>query len=54
MGVQMDWSERRRSLSLRLAPDSRMLPPLRRTVEVRLGETVRSLVFDGSPVDVKF
>jgi len=54
MGVQMNWSERRRSLSLRLAPDSRMLPPLRRTVEARLGETVRSLVFDGGPVDVKF
>jgi alpha-glucosidase (family GH31 glycosyl hydrolase) len=54
MGVQMNWSERRRSLSLRLTPDSRMLPPLRRTVEVRLEETVRSLVFDGGPLDVKF
>lgn len=54
MGVQMDWSESRRSLSLRLAHDSRMLPPLRRTLEVRLGETVRSPVFDGSPLDVKF
>ena len=54
MGIQMAWNDSRRTLSLRLAPDSRMLPPMRRNIEVKLGETVHSVVFDGSPVEVKF
>jgi len=54
MGVQMDWSESHRTLVLSLAPGSRMLPPLRRNIEVKLGETVRMLAFAGSPVEVKF
>jgi alpha-glucosidase/alpha-D-xyloside xylohydrolase len=54
MGIQMEWNEARRTLTLRLAPDSRMLPPLRRNFEVKLGETVRTLAFSGTPVEVKF
>jgi alpha-glucosidase (family GH31 glycosyl hydrolase) len=54
MGIQMEWNDGRRSLSLRLAPGSRMLPPLRRNFEVKLGETVRPVPFDGSPVEVEF
>ena len=54
MGVQMDWSDNRRTLSLKLAPGSRMLPPSPRNLEVKLGETVRPLAFAGNPVEVKF
>ena len=54
MGIQMEWSEGRQALSLRLAPGSRMLPPMRRNLEVRLGKTVRPSVFAGSPVELKF
>jgi hypothetical protein len=31
-----------------------MLPPLRRNIEVRLGEALRPVSFDGSRVEVKF
>lgn len=53
-GIHMEWNDSRRSLTLRLAPDSRMLPPLRRNIEVRLGETLRPVSFDGNRVEVKF
>jgi alpha-glucosidase/alpha-D-xyloside xylohydrolase len=54
MGIRMEWNNSRRALTLRLDPASRMLPPLRRNIEAKLGETVRSVVFDGSSVDAKF
>jgi alpha-glucosidase (family GH31 glycosyl hydrolase) len=54
MGIQMEWNDSRRSLTLRLASGSRMLPPLHRNIEAKLGETVRSVVFDGNPVDTRF
>jgi alpha-glucosidase (family GH31 glycosyl hydrolase) len=54
MGIHMEWNDSSRSLTLRLAPDSRMLPPLRRNIEVRLGEALRPVSFDGSRVEVKF
>ena len=54
MGIQMEWNEARRALTLRLAPNSHMLPPLRRNIEAKLGETVRTLVFSGVPVEAKF
>jgi alpha-glucosidase/alpha-D-xyloside xylohydrolase len=55
MGLHADWDNRRRTLALRLAPGSRMLPPLRRNIEVRLAgeQAVRSIVFAGKPVTVK-
>lgn len=54
MGIQMAWNDRRRRLTLRLAEGSRMLPPLRRNIEVRMaGETVtRKVVFEGRTVEV--
>jgi alpha-glucosidase (family GH31 glycosyl hydrolase) len=54
MGIHMEWNDRDRTLTLSLASDSRMLAPLRRNIEVKLGETVHSVVFNGGPVDVKF
>jgi alpha-glucosidase (family GH31 glycosyl hydrolase) len=54
MGIRMEWNDKRRTLTLHLAPGSRMLAPLRRNIEAKLGETIRLAVFDGSPVEVKF
>jgi alpha-glucosidase/alpha-D-xyloside xylohydrolase len=56
MGIEMRWNDSRRRLTLRLAEHSRMLPPLRRTIEIRLaaGGAIRSMVFTGQPVAVQF
>ena len=56
MGIQMAWNDRRRSLTLRLAEGSRMLPPMRRKIEVRLvaENATRAIVFDGRPARVQF
>jgi alpha-glucosidase (family GH31 glycosyl hydrolase) len=50
MGIQMDWHDVNRTLTLQLAAGSRMLPPLHRNLEVKLEQQTRSLVFDGSPL----
>ena len=52
MGVQMTWHDARRVLKLSLASGSRILPPLRRNIEVKLGQNTRAAVFDGHPVEV--
>ena len=54
MGIQMDWHDAARTLTLRLSPGSRMLPPLRRKLEVRLEQQTRSVVFDGNSLKVSF
>jgi len=54
MGVQMAWNDSARTLSLHLAPGSRMLPPLRRELAIKLDRATRSIVFEGHPVEVKF
>ncbi len=54
MGIQMAWSDARKTLSLRLAPGSKMLAPTRRSFEVKLGDAIRPVVFEGRPVEVKF
>jgi alpha-glucosidase (family GH31 glycosyl hydrolase) len=52
MGMQMVWHDARRVLKLSLANGSRILPPLRRSIEVNLGQSTRTVVFDGHPVEV--
>ena len=52
MGTQMMWHDARRVLSLSLASGSRILPPLRRNVEVKFGQSTHTIVFDGHPVEV--
>ncbi|HEY6393379.1 MAG TPA: DUF5110 domain-containing protein, partial [Bryobacteraceae bacterium] len=54
MGLQMNWNDMRRVLSLRLAHGSKMLPPLRRNVIVKMGNATRPAVFSGHPLDVRF
>ena len=55
MRMEMGWSDKDRRLTLRLAAGSRMRPPLRRTIEVRVAgeKAVKSVVFDGSPLDIR-
>jgi alpha-glucosidase (family GH31 glycosyl hydrolase) len=55
MRLAMTWRDRERRLSLALAPGSRMLPPMRRAIDVRLAgdKTGKSIVFDGKPLEVR-
>jgi len=55
MRLSMTWRDRDRRLTLALAPGSRLLPPSRRPLEVRVaGETaVRSAVFEGEPLELR-
>ena len=52
MGVRMEWDDARRTLNLKMAPGSRMLPPLHRNIVVKLWQTEKSVVFEGNPVQV--
>ena len=55
MRIQMDWRDAARTLSLRLAPGSRMLEPRRRRIEVRVAgeKTVKALTFEGKSIQIK-
>lgn len=52
MGIQMNWNDARRKLSLHLANGSRMLPPFPRVCEVKLNEVTRRIVFAGKETEV--
>ncbi len=54
MRVEMSWRERDRRLTLRLTRGSRMLPPLRRPIEIRVAgeKATRGIVFDGRPLSL--
>jgi alpha-glucosidase (family GH31 glycosyl hydrolase) len=52
MGIQMSWSEARRTLRLRLASGSRLLPPARKVFVVHLAGITRTLTFEGEPVEI--
>ena len=54
MVTQLHWNDVRRVLSLRLAPGSRMMPPARRPIAVKLNQTEKNVVFDGNPLEVSF
>jgi len=56
MKVNVAWNNAQRRLSLRLARGSRMLPPVRRSMVVRVaGETAaREVIFEGRPLEVKW
>ncbi|HXY25482.1 MAG TPA: TIM-barrel domain-containing protein [Candidatus Acidoferrum sp.] len=54
MGIQMEWNDARRVFRLHLADGSRMLAPLSRIFEVRLGQRTRRTAFEGRPIEVKF
>jgi alpha-glucosidase (family GH31 glycosyl hydrolase) len=54
MGVQMNWNDTRRVLTLRLANGSKMLPPLRRDIVVKMGNATRPVVFSGHSLEVRW
>jgi alpha-glucosidase/alpha-D-xyloside xylohydrolase len=56
MGIETVWRNADRRLTLSLAPGSRMLPPARRAIEVRVAgeKSSKSAVFDGRRVEVRF
>jgi alpha-glucosidase (family GH31 glycosyl hydrolase) len=54
MGVHLKWNDSQRTLAIRLASGSRMLPPLRRSIEVKVAETRKNIQFDGRPLEVHF
>ena len=56
MKLQMDWTDAKRRLNLRLASGSRMLAPSRRPLEIRVaGQTAtRAATFDGRPLEIRF
>jgi len=55
MGIQISWNDSKRRAMFRLAEGSRMLPPMRRKIEVRIAaeKTTREAVFEGRPVEVQ-
>ena len=55
MRLAMQWNDRERRLTLRLADASRMRAPARRTVRARIAgtETTREIVFEGRPIEVR-
>ncbi|MGC2185328.1 MAG: TIM-barrel domain-containing protein [Terriglobales bacterium] len=54
MGSQMMWNDAQKSLAIGLAPGSRMLPRVRTDIEVKLGQSTRSVAYDGTPIRVSF
>ncbi len=54
MGIQMTWNDARKALTLRLAAGSKMLAPAKRDFRVKLGDAVKSVVFDGRNLEVRF
>ena len=54
MGLEFQWADARRLLSVSLANGSRMLSPARRHIEVTLDRSVRTIDFDGKRQEVSF
>lgn len=54
MGTRLIWKDASRTLTLTLAPGSRMLSPLRRTISVNVLGVQKNVTFDGNPADVHF
>ena len=52
-GTKMKWNDESQTLTMQLEPGSRMLPPLRRKLEIRVQEKFQTVEFDGGPVEVK-
>jgi hypothetical protein len=55
MRIAMTWRDSTRQLTMRLAPGSRMLPPAKRPMQIRLAgsKTARDVVFEGKMIELK-
>jgi alpha-glucosidase (family GH31 glycosyl hydrolase) len=53
-GIRMTWNDARRTLSMRLAPGSKMLTPERRfTIAIARSAAKRDVVFSGRPLELR-
>ena len=52
MGMALDWDNEKRMLTISLAQGSRMRPPTKRHVEVKLLQEKKQVVFDGNPLRI--
>jgi len=50
--MHLTWSDAPKVLRMELAPGSRMLPPGKRPMVVKVADISRSVTFDGTPVEV--
>ena len=53
-GIQMDWNDVRKSLSLQLAPGSRHLASSSRAFTIKMAGASRNVAFDGKLMQVSF
>jgi len=53
-GMQMTWNGSNRKFDLTLASGSRLMPPEKRTIEVKLGGITKTIDFAGKPVSILF
>jgi len=55
MRIEMVWTDATRRLTMRLAPGSKLLPPAKRAISVRIAgeKSSRDVVFDGRPLEVR-
>ena len=54
MGLDMAWNDAGRVLRIKLASGSKMLPPLRRAIQIKVAEKRREIEFTGHPIEVRF
>lgn len=54
MGIDMSWNDAGHVLRMKLASGSKMLPPLRRVMQVNVGERQKQVEFIGQPIEVHF
>lgn len=54
MGIDMSWNDADEVLRMTLANGSRMLPPLRRAVQIKAAEKQKQVEFSGHPTEVHF
>jgi alpha-glucosidase (family GH31 glycosyl hydrolase) len=54
MDIEISWNDAGRVLRMKLASGSKMLPPLRRAIRVKVAEKQKELEFNGHPIEVRF
>ena len=54
MGIDMSWNDAGRVLHMKLASGSKMLPPLRRAIQIKVAEKQKEVEFNGHAIEVRF
>jgi alpha-glucosidase (family GH31 glycosyl hydrolase) len=54
MGIEMSWSDAGRVLRMKLAIGSKMLPPSRRAMQIKVAEKQKEVEFNGHPLEAHF